>query len=540
MTREGRLFDRVIMVDWSARSKPSGVSPQTDAIWWAEATATSVAPPTYCRTRAAAMAQLAGRIAKALDSGERLLIGFDFPFGYPAGVAKTICGAADARALWRWLDARITDDIDNSNNRYDVAAEINRLYPGLGPFWGRPKNWNFPDIPTKAKARTSLDVPERRRAETKQSNAKTVWQLSGAGAIGSQVLMGLPALQTLIDDPRLKDRIAVWPFDTGLAPPRASATLAEIYPSILAKTIATHCAPDDILDAVQVRVLAQAFAACDAKSDLSDMFSLPELTGFDRKIVATEEGWILGLGHHDRLASAHPQPPNCSASSDTGSSDAAAAAVPFPGYLRDPSAIYTQSFATIRAEADLVGFPDDIAEVAIRLIHACGMTDLAADIAYSPDVARTAQAALADGAPILCDTQMVAHGIIRRGLPEGVDVICTLNDPSVPDRAKALQTTRSAAAVELWRDQLQGAVVVIGNAPTALFHLLERLDQGWPRPAAILGLPVGFVGAAESKAELAANPRGVPFLTVKGRRGGSAMAAAVVNGIALGLRGDGT
>lgn len=209
-------------------------------------------------------------------------------------------------------------------------------------------------------------------------------------------------------------------------------------------------------------------------------------------------------------------------------------------YETDPAAIYAQSFATIRAEADLARFPGNIAEVAIRLIHACGMTDLTADIAFSPDVASAARAALADGAPILCDTQMVAHGIIRRGLPKGVDVICSLNDPSVPERAKALQTTRSAAAVELWRDQLEGAVVAIGNAPTALFHLLQRLDQGWPRPAAILGLPVGFVGAAESKAELAANPRSVPFLTIKGRRGGSAMAAAAVNGIALGLRGDGT
>jgi precorrin-8X/cobalt-precorrin-8 methylmutase len=177
----------------------------------------------------------------------------------------------------------------------------------------------------------------------------------------------------------------------------------------------------------------------------------------------------------------------------------------------------------------------DLHDVAIRLVHACGMTDVPNRLAWSADVAISARAALAGGAPILCDCEMAASGIMRGRLPAGNPVICSLNDPGVPDLAATLGNTRSAAAVELWRDRIESSVVVIGNAPTALFHLLELLDAGWPKPAAILGFPVGFVGAAESKAELARNPRGVPFLTLRGRRGGSAIAAAALNGMAAGL-----
>ena len=204
-------------------------------------------------------------------------------------------------------------------------------------------------------------------------------------------------------------------------------------------------------------------------------------------------------------------------------------------YERNPHEIYRQSFATVRAETRLDHLPADLHEVAIRLVHSCGMTDVPSRLAWSDDVATSARAALAAGAPILCDSEMVASGIVRGRLPAHNPVICTLNDPATPGLAETLANTRSAAAVELWHDHIEGAVVVIGNAPTALFHLLELLDTGWAKPAAILGFPVGFVGAAESKAELAANPRGVPFLTLRGRRGGSAMAAAVVNALAAGL-----
>ena len=204
-------------------------------------------------------------------------------------------------------------------------------------------------------------------------------------------------------------------------------------------------------------------------------------------------------------------------------------------YERDPAAIYAQSFATVRKEARLDRFPAGLDSLAVRLIHACGMVEVADRLAFSPDAYKAGRAALLSGAPVLCDCEMVAAGIIRDRLPSRNDVIVTLNDPTVTDRAKQIGNTRSAAAVELWGDRLEGAVVAIGNAPTALFHLLELLDAGAPKPAVILGFPVGFVGAAESKAELAERPRGFEFVALRGRRGGSAMASAAVNALAAGL-----
>ncbi|MGV9323287.1 precorrin-8X methylmutase [Streptomyces sp. NPDC003660] len=201
-------------------------------------------------------------------------------------------------------------------------------------------------------------------------------------------------------------------------------------------------------------------------------------------------------------------------------------------YEKDGAAIYRQSFATIRAEADLTGLPDDVSQVAVRMIHACGMVDLVQDLSYTPQVVARARAALRAGAPILCDVRMVASGVTRKRLPADNEVLCTLSDPAVPELAAKLGTTRSAAALELWRDRLQGAVVAVGNAPTALFRLLEMIEEGAPRPAAVIGVPVGFVGAAESKDALAGHPAGLEHLIIRGRRGGSAMAAAALNAIA--------
>ncbi|MBB5800660.1 precorrin-8X/cobalt-precorrin-8 methylmutase [Saccharothrix ecbatanensis] len=201
-------------------------------------------------------------------------------------------------------------------------------------------------------------------------------------------------------------------------------------------------------------------------------------------------------------------------------------------YVRDGAEIYRRSFATIRAEADLARFPADVSRVVVRMIHACGMVDLVSDVDYSPNVVRDARAALLAGAPILCDAQMVAAGVTRRRLPADNEVVCTLSDPRVPGLAAEMGNTRSAAALELWRDRLDGAVVAIGNAPTALFHLLDMIAAGAPRPAAVLGVPVGFIGAAESKDALADNDLGLEYLVVRGRRGGSAMTAAAINAIA--------
>ena len=200
-------------------------------------------------------------------------------------------------------------------------------------------------------------------------------------------------------------------------------------------------------------------------------------------------------------------------------------------YVRDGAEIYRRSFALIRQEADLDRFEPVEERIAVRIIHACGMVEVASDILFSPGVARVAAAAIEGGAPILCDSRMVADGITRSRLPSRNAVICTLNDAAVPSLAAKLGTTRSAAAMELWRDHIGGAIVVIGNAPTALFRLFEMLDEGMSPPAAIVGMPVGFVGAAESKEALIADGR-VPCIVVRGRKGGSAMAAAAINALA--------
>jgi precorrin-8X/cobalt-precorrin-8 methylmutase len=200
-------------------------------------------------------------------------------------------------------------------------------------------------------------------------------------------------------------------------------------------------------------------------------------------------------------------------------------------YIRDGAEIYRRSFATIRAEADLSRFHGLEEKIAVRIIHACGMVEITSDIEMSETFAADARAAMRRGAPVLCDAKMVAQGITRPRLPANNQIICTLDDPDVPALAARMGTTRSAAAMELWRPHLAGALVAIGNAPTSLFHLLDMLDQGAPQPAAVIGTAVGFVGAKESKEALAGDGR-VPFLIVRGRKGGSAMAVAAVNAIA--------
>ena len=208
-------------------------------------------------------------------------------------------------------------------------------------------------------------------------------------------------------------------------------------------------------------------------------------------------------------------------------------------YERDPAEIYRQSFATIENEVDFSKLPNDMVPVAVRLIHACGMTNIVDDLAYSQNAVAVGKEALAEGCSIFTDVEMVKSGIIQKFLPADNQLTCSLNDAEVPELAKQIGNTRSAAAVERWGDKLEGAIVVIGNAPTALFHLFELLDEGAPKPTLIIGIPVGFVGAVESKIELAENSRGCEFITVHGRRGGSAIAAAVLNAIAVGVTNDG-
>ena len=205
-------------------------------------------------------------------------------------------------------------------------------------------------------------------------------------------------------------------------------------------------------------------------------------------------------------------------------------------YLRDPAAIYKRSFEIIRAETDFSKLPKNAEAIATRVVHACGMPEIVDDLVITETFASAAIAALANGKSIFVDAEMVRHGIIARQLVHNNEIICTLNDPRAREIGITNAVTRSAAALELWKENLEGAIVVIGNAPTALFALLEMIDAGAPKPACIAGFPVGFVGAAESKAELIANPRGIPFATIKGRKGGSAMASSVINALTSDLQ----
>ena len=307
------LFHTHVVVDWSARSQPSPATPTKDSIWWAVARinrrGVRVGRPAYARTRHDALQRLARLIASELAKGRRVLMGFDFPFGYPAGVAAHLTRTASALALWDWLAERIEDDPDNANNRYAVAAAINRTFSGIGPFWGRPPSWPYPAIPERASERTEHDhhPAERRICDIRAQGAKTVWQLAYAGSVGSQMLLGLPALKRLVADPRIAGRAAIWPFETGLQTPDAPAVIAEVYPSLLRNEVRARQSDGEILDSAQVRVNAEAFARLDAGGGLAPLFAgAPILTPAERQIVESEEAWILGLGHEEELKGALP------------------------------------------------------------------------------------------------------------------------------------------------------------------------------------------------------------------------------------------
>ncbi|RMF34886.1 MAG: precorrin-8X methylmutase [Alphaproteobacteria bacterium] len=507
------------MVDWSAAGVPRRGA---DSIWigCARAGEAGVALENPA-TRAEAVARLAAIFREEIAAGRRVLAGFDFPFGYPAGTAMRLAGG-DWQALWALLAERVADGPDNANDRFDAAAALNaRFGPGEGPFWGNGLKRDIAGLPRRRPDGYGTRLPARNRlADARARGAQEVWKLSGAGSVGGQALTGIAALERLRRAPELAGKLAVWPFETGLQAPPAPVVLAEIYPSLIP--------PDPgeaVRDAGQVRAVAGTLRRLDAAGELAALFAGPaDLTPQDRAVIEQEEAWILGLGHEDKLreAAVHGGP--------------AGPARPRRRlrYLRDPQAIYAESFATVAREARLDRFPPGLDRMAARIVHACGMVEVADRLAFSPDAWAAGRAALEAGAPIICDCRMLAAGIIARTLPAGNRVIETLSAPETAGTAARLATTRSAAAVELWKPHLDGAVVAIGNAPTALFHLLERLDEGWPRPALILGFPVGFVGAAQAKAELARDPRGSAYLALRGRRGGSAMAAAAVNALAAG------
>jgi precorrin-8X/cobalt-precorrin-8 methylmutase len=503
------LFDAYLMVDWSAAAMPRLGK---DSIWLChlrrERGTLRIAALENRPTRLDARARLLALLERELAGGNSVLAGFDFPFGYPEGLAQRLHLPAPAwRSLWQLLAERIADDAGNRNNRFAVAADLNRrIAAGPAPFWGCPRAAQSPFLAmTHHRRHETLGLAEKRLADGRLTGPQPVWKLAGTGAAGSQALTGIPVLHWLRRQPSLATRTCVWPFETGLQAPLREGggriVLAEVYPSL----VPSPQRNGEVKDRAQVRAIARHFAALDGEGRLASLFAGdPTLTSRERTAVEREESWILGVtGARRRHA-----------------------------YLRDPEAIYRRSFALIRRETDLSRLPAALHPLALRLVHAAGDPALVADLVWSAGAVAAGRSALAAGAPLLVDAAMVAAGINRTWLPRRSRVFSFIADRRVPALAKRLGTTRSAAAVELWRPHLDGAVVAIGNAPTALFHLLEIIAAGAPPPALVLGFPVGFVGAAEAKAALADNRLGLDFIALSGRRGGSALAAAAVNALA--------
>jgi precorrin-8X/cobalt-precorrin-8 methylmutase len=489
-----RLFDHYVIVDWSAASVPKT---GRDSIWICHRGPDGERcdnPP----TRHLAKTRLAEILAGVAARGERAVLGFDFPFGYPAGFAARLdLRGAPWRALWDELARLVHDREDNGNDRFRVGAQLNRrVSGGRFPFWGCPPGYLDEFLgPRHHNGHAEGGLDERRLIDKWMVGAQPCWKLAYTGSVGSQSLTGIPVVRALRDDPRWKACARIWPFETGFKPPNgAQIVFAEVWPSWWRKEIRADLGPPH--DRAQVRSVAAIFAEADRAGELAAWFAGdPGLSAAQRRIVEAEEAWTLGV-----MAPRRPR----------------------YAYLRDPAAIYRRSFALIRAEADLTRFPPGLRPMALRLAHAAGDTAILDNLAWSPGAVAAGRRALAAGAPILVDSLMTKSGITAG------NVICTL--PEVT----ASKTTRSAAAVDLWGPHLAGAVVAIGNAPTALYRLLELIAEGAPRPALILAFPVGFVGAAEAKEALIEFGGGLPYVTLRGRRGGSALAAAAVN--ALGRR----
>ncbi len=517
------LFDHYVIVDWSAAAQPKT---GRDSIWICHQGPTGERvdnPPTRHRAK-----QLLGEILAAASArDERVLLGFDFPFGYPAGFAARL-GLAGVpwRALWDEIARLLDDHDDNRSNRFEVGAAFNRRVSGERfPFWGCPPGFVDDFLgPKHHKLHDAERLSEKRLIDRWMIGAQPCWKLAYTGSVGSQALTGIPVVRELRDDPRWAARARIWPFETGLTLPEAARIVfAEVWPSWWKKQIRPECGPPN--DKAQVRSVAGIFAAHDRTGELAALFAGdPGLTAAERDIVETEEAWTLGV-------TAPRRSPKTAAPAPAAAPRAPQSNTAAYSYLRDPAAIYRRSFALVREEADLARFPASLRPLAARLAHAAGDVSILGDLAWSRDAAAAGKRAIEAGAAILTDSTMVAAGITRHLLPAGNAVICTLHELEVAGLAKTQATTRSAAAVELWRPHLAGAVVAIGNAPTALFRLLELLLAGADRPALVLGFPVGFVGAAEAKAALAAYGKSLGYITLHGRRGGSALAAAAVNAL---------
>ncbi len=516
------IFDSYIVVDWSAAQSPCS-GPDSVWIYALDRDERGVAP--FCvanpSTRLQALGILIDVLSDFVARGRMTLVGFDFAFGYPSGFAGRLRPAEPTwLGVWKQLAARIHDHDDNANNRFQVAAALNAELSGADyPFWGCPAP--KAGLHLSARKPTPPAAPaldEFRLAERAAHPAQSVWKLYYPGCVGGQTLLGIPYVHRLRHHPLFAETSRVWPFETGLRKLERSANddptviFAEVYPSFLEKSAAS-AGGDEPKDLHQIRCLAHHFARLDTDNELAALFAGPPgLDPRQRRMIETEEGWILGVvGANGRRAT--PQPGRYTD-------------------VRDPRRIDEQAVATIRREVDLRSFSPPLAEVAVRLIQACGDPGVAGFIHASEAAVETACRALRAGAPILVDTPMTAAGINRERLPGDNAVVCALGEPGGAEAAPRRAMTAAATGVDLSGDWLEGSVVAIGDAPTALFRLLELIDSGAGVPAAILAFPVGFVGATEAKEALIAHPLGLHHITVRGRRGGSAMAAAAINALA--------
>ena len=506
------MFDAYVMVDWSAASVPRT---GRDSIWicWHDRQGERLVNPA---TRHQAKTLLADWLAQATARRERVLVGFDFPFGYPAGFAARLgLTGIPWQAIWDEIAGLIHDTEDNRSNRFFVGAELNRrISGGRFPFWGCPAGFSSEFLGPKHHRRHPHEsLAEKRLVDCWMRGAQPCWKLAYAGSVGSQALTGIPVVRALRHNSAWAARARIWPFETGLSLPEdAQIVFAEVWPSWW--TAQRELGPPN--DKAQVRTVTALFAARDRAGELASWFAPPVRAAELQHIIA-EEAWTLGV--------TEPRRPRAAAAALRETE----ARLP---YIRDPAEISRRSFALVRAEADLGRFPRALHPMALRLAHAAGDSTILDDLAWSRGAVAAGRRALAAGAPVVVDATMVAAGISGERLAAGNLILCTLHDPRTAEIAAELGTTRSAAAVELWRPHLAGAIVAIGNAPTALYHLLEIIAGGAPKPALVLGFPVGFVGAGEAKAALASFGRGVAYITLKGRRGGSALAAAAINALA--------
>ncbi|MEL6236718.1 MAG: precorrin-8X methylmutase, partial [Pseudomonadota bacterium] len=399
-----RLFDGYMAVDWSAASVPRRGA---DSIWIAATGWGGADILENPATRAEAETRIRAILDEASAQGLRMLCGFDFPFGYPAGTARALTGQDDWRALWALIEAGIEEGPANANNRFEVAARLNAAFPGAGPFWGNGLKRDIPGLPRKKPGGWGATLPANARAaERAVPRAQEVWKLSGAGSVGGQALTGIAALERV----RQATGARIWPFEPLGETPDARHVIAEIYPSLLDPDPA-----QPVKDAGQVQAVITTLSRLDRAGRLAAHLAAPAAMAPE---VMREEAAILGMD----------DPAGFRRSWET-----------------DPARIYAESFRIIAQEADLSRLPPAAQPMAIRLIHACGMPEIAADLRLSPGAIAAGQAALAEGAPILCDAEMVARGIIARALP-GPAPLVTLNDPTVPAMARSLGTTRSAAA----------------------------------------------------------------------------------------------